>query len=174
MYLNKEKEQHSGVAFADISNYFPVAFSDPISGAKTLVDWDDEVEQFLLDINGEPFENHPYLDPTFSLDDTQIKVLSAKILINKKLISEGSSEWQPAFLQHAIWHKIEENEPITSISIEDVGETESSTMNELLGLLFMQENIPAGGLDELSFDYWRDLTELLDNSVLEQMVSKCR
>lgn len=40
-------------------------------------------------------------------------------------------------------------------------------MNELIVLLFMQEEIPQEGIHELIFDYWRDLDEPLDNSVMD-------
>lgn len=142
VYLNKEKRQHWDVTFDAISDYFPVAFNDTVSGVKTFVDWEDEIGQFVLDINGEPYENYAFLDSTFNLDDTQIKTLSASISLNKKVIFEGGGEWQPTSLQFAIWERIDESEPITSIEVYNVGETTTATMNEVLGLLFMQENIP--------------------------------
>ena len=47
-------------------------------------------------------------------------------------------------------------------------------MNEILGLLIIQENIPESGLEELSFYHWPSLKEgTLDDSVLQQYVNKC-
>ena len=71
-----------------------------------------------MDINGEPFENHLFLDPTFSLEDTEVKIFSARVLLNEKVISEGGKEWQPAKMQHAIWNEIDEQESITSVMID--------------------------------------------------------
>ena len=45
-------------------------------------------------------------------------------------------------MQHAIWDKIGEKEPITSVKIENVKETTNVVTNELVGLLALQENIP--------------------------------
>ena len=98
--------------------------------------------EFVFDINGEPFENLPFLDSSFSLDDTKTKTVNAKVSINEKVISEGGKEWLQASMQHAIWEKIDEKESITSIKIENVRETTTATMNELISILVMQENIP--------------------------------
>ena len=57
-------------------------------------------------------------------------------------------------MQHAIWDKIYENESITSVKIENVKETTTATMNELIGILVMQENIPQEGFQELVFHQW--------------------
>ena len=67
----------------------PITFSDDISGIKATVDFDEEVKEFVFDINGEPFENHPFLDSSFCLDDKETKIICAKVSINEKVISEG-------------------------------------------------------------------------------------
>lgn len=65
---------------------------------KAVVDWDLEISEFILDLNGEPFENYMYLDSSFSLDTSEAKIMSAEILINGKSVSKGGCEWQPVFL----------------------------------------------------------------------------
>ena len=50
-------------------------------------------------------------------------------------------EWQSYMTQHKIYYVIDQRIPITSIEIKEVKETESSVMNELLGLLSIQDNI---------------------------------
>ena len=108
--------------------------------------------RFVFDIDGEPFENLPFLDSSFCADDRKTKILNAMVFVNEKLISEGGKEWLPASMQHAIWDKIEESEPITSLKILKVQETTTATMNELISLLVMQENIPEEGLQVLVLD----------------------
>ena len=84
----------------------PITLSDDVSGIKATVDFDEELGEsgeFTFDINGEPFENHLFLDSSFSLDDTKTKIINAKVSINEKVISEGGKEWQPSSMQHAIW-----------------------------------------------------------------------
>ena len=52
-------------------------------------------------------------------------------------------------------------------------------MNELIGLITLQENIPEQGLQELVFNKWEDstakkhLVEPLDESVMQSLLSKC-
>ena len=97
-----------------------MTLSDDVSGIKATVDFDEEAGElgmFVFDINGEPFENHPFLDSSFSLDDTKTKTVSAKVSINEKVISEDGKEWLQASIQHAIWRNIAEKEQITSIKI---------------------------------------------------------
>ena len=60
------------------------------------------------------------------------------------------------------------------MKIEDVKETATSILNELIGLLSQQENIPQEGLQELVFNKWgKDLVEPLDESVMQSLFSKC-
>ena len=75
---------------------FPITLSDDVSGVKALLDWDEEIKEYVLDLNGEPFENLVYLDPSHNPDDLETKTISAKITINEKLITDGGGiEWQP-------------------------------------------------------------------------------
>ena len=52
-------------------------------------------------------------------------------------------------------------------------------MNELIGLLTLQENIPEQGLQELVLSEWgqfgskKYLVEPLDDSVMQSLLSKC-
>lgn len=93
--LNKENPSFSGKPFGDLSA-FPIVITDDVSGVKALLDWDRDLSEFILDIDGEPFENFVYLDPSFSLEDTETKTIQAKISINDKIITDGSGiEWLP-------------------------------------------------------------------------------
>ena len=171
--LNKENFHITGKKFSDAPSIFPVILTDDVSGIKAKVEFNEEVGQFTFDINEEPFENFPFLDASFSLDDTEVKIVSATVLINDKLISEGGKEWQPASMQHAIWDQIHEEEKITSVKIEKVRETTTATMNELIGIVAMQENIPQEGLQELVFNQWdymssrQHLVKPLDDSAMQ-------
>lgn len=52
-------------------------------------------------------------------------------------------------------------------------------MNEMIGLVAMQENIPHEGIHELVFNRWeyhdddKQLVEPLDESVMQSLLSKC-
>ena len=77
-------------------------------------------------------------------------------------------------MQHAIWEKIEETEQITSVKVENIFDTKTTTINELIGLLLMQENIPEEGLQELALDGGNEqMREPIDESVLQSLFSKC-
>ena len=110
--LNKANCNKTGIPFNETASALPITLSDDVSGIKATVDFDLEVGQFVFDINGEPFENHPFLDSSFTLEDTETKIISAKISINEKIVSEGGKEWQPAYMQHSIWNEIQDKEPI--------------------------------------------------------------
>ena len=94
--LNKENFHSTNKKFSDAPSIFPVTLTDDVSGIKAKVDFDEDVGEFFLEINDEPFENLSFLDASFSLDDTQVKILNATVTINEKVISEGGQEWQPA------------------------------------------------------------------------------
>ena len=91
--LNKANFTRSGIAFADIASVLPCTLVDDVSGVKAFIDWDEEAEEFILDLNGEPFENLVFLDDSFSLEDTETKVLNATVTINDEIISEAGCEW---------------------------------------------------------------------------------
>ena len=81
----------------DTTSALPITLSDEVSGIKATVDWDEkagESGEFVFDINGEPFENYPFLDSSFCLYDTKTKIISAKVTINDKVVSEHGKEWQ--------------------------------------------------------------------------------
>lgn len=145
-----------------------MTLNDEISGIKATVDFDDEIGEFVFDIDGEPFENLVYLDPSFSLEDTEVKLFFAQIEINNKIITDGGGqEWAPHILQFAIYAQIGDDEAITSIKVTEVKDTSSAVINEILGLLAVQKNITDDGLEELEFCNWNcKKTEPLDQSVL--------
>ena len=78
-------------------------------------------------------------------------------------------------MQHAIWENIDEKEQITSVKIEDVRSTTSATLNELISLLLLQENIPEEGLLELAFSGGdQQMRASIDDSVMQSLLSKCQ
>ena len=102
------------------------------------------------------------------------KIISAMVSINEKIVSEGGKEWQPAWMQHAIWDMINEKEQITSVKVEKVRETTTATMNELIGIFVMQENIPEKGFQELTLGGGDEqMSETLDDSIMQSLLSKC-
>ncbi len=93
--LNKAHKKRTGITFDNIGSVLPVTLTDEVSGIKATVDYDQEEGKFVFDINGIPSENYPFLDPSFSLEDTKIQVLCAKINMNDKVVNdEGGREWQ--------------------------------------------------------------------------------
>ena len=88
---------------------------------------------------------------------------------------EGGKEWQPCFLQHAIYAKIAEKELITSMKIEEISDTSPATFNEMLDLLLAErENIPEEGLHELVLSGGdMHLSEPLDSSVMQSLLNYC-
>ena len=91
--LNKANYNKTGIPFGGTNSVCPIVLSDVVSGIKATVDFDEIVGEFVFDINEEPFENHLFLDSSFSLDDTKTKVLCAKVSINEKVVSEHGKEW---------------------------------------------------------------------------------
>ena len=72
--LNKANYFKTGVPFSETRSLFPVTLSDEVSGIKATVDFDEELGEkgeFVFDINGEPFENHLYVE-NYALDDTKV------------------------------------------------------------------------------------------------------
>ena len=77
-------------------------------------------------------------------------------------------------MQHAIWAKIDEREPITSLKLESVQNTAVPIMNELIGLLTVQENFSNEGLHQLVFSGGdKHMGEPLDLSVMGSLLGKC-
>ena len=126
-------------------------------------------------MNDEPFENYCFLDPSFCSESAKAKILSASIRLNNKVIFKGAKDWQPASVQQAIWNQIGEKEPLISLKVWGLSDTETSTVNELFGLLLQQENIPQEGLKELMLDGGDEhMSEPLDSSVMQSLLSKCK
>lgn len=78
-------------------------------------------------------------------------------------------------MQHAIWDQIDEKETITSLQIENVINTTSATMNEMLNLI-MQEQIPQTGLKELNLSTGAKdhrMNEPLNESIMQSLLNKC-
>lgn len=72
MKLNKQMATFTNIPFGDTSK-LPLTLIDEELGVKALVDFDEEIHEFVLDINGEPFECHVYLDPSFNPDSKEVK-----------------------------------------------------------------------------------------------------
>ena len=171
---NKAKFTKAGITFDNIGSILPVTLTDEVSGIKATVDYDKEEGKFVFDINGQPSENYPFLDSSFSLEDTETKIINCKISMNDKVVSEGGKEWLDASLQQAIYTKIEEEEPIKSFKVEEVMQTSTPVLNEMLGCVAMQEDIPEEGLKELIFYWWSNVSEPVDSSVMESLQQKCQ
>ena len=78
-------------------------------------------------------------------------------------------------MQHAIWNMIDEEEPLTSVKIEGIVDTTTPVMNELIGLVVNQENIPQEGFKELCLSTLNGgLNQPLDDSVTQSLLSKCQ
>ena len=108
------------------------------------------------------------------MPDPKIRIINAMVILNEKTISEGGKEWQPIPTQVAIWKQIEEKEPITSVKIEDISETTNATMNELIGLIFMQKNFSKTGLQELVLKGGDlNMRGTLDEDVMQSLSSQC-
>ena len=172
--LGKANFNKSGITFDNIGCVLPVTLTDEVSGIKATVDFDQDQNKFVFDINGTPNENYPFLDSSFSLEDTEVKIIDAKISMNDTVVSEGGKEWLDASLQQAIYTKIEEEEPIKSFKVEEVMQTSTPVLNEMLGCVAMQEDIPEEGLKELIFYWWSNVSEPVDSSVMESLQQKCQ
>lgn len=57
--------------------------------------------------------------------------------------------------------------------LSDVRDSNASVVNELIGLLLIQQNIAETGLEKLQFSGWRHISGLLDASVLQSLAAKC-
>ena len=109
---------------------------------KAQMNFDEKIKEYYIDLNGEPYEGLVYLDPEFNPDGKELKLICAKVLINdKEILSNTTQEWQPSALQHAIYSQIGDEESIFSIEVIDVSNTKAAVMNELIGLLAIQQNI---------------------------------
>ena len=65
---------------------------------------------------------------------------------------------------------------IRAVKVEDISQTSSATMNQMLDavLLLLQKKIPLEGLDELALGGGdKHMSEPLDNSVMQSLLSKC-
>ena len=171
--FNKEKKEFTRVPFGDITP-FPIILMDEEIGVKAVVDFDEETQEFLLDLNGECYEDLVYLDPSFTPEDKEVKLIKAEVRINGKQVLDGSAiEWLPHTMQFAIYSQIGEDEPIKSIEIKNVSVTTAAVMNELIGLLAMQRNLSETTLQELIFNSWQGISEPLDDSLLQELFAKC-
>lgn len=56
MTLNKVQKTFTGQAFGDMMSELPVVLNDVESGVEAVVDFDTEIKEWVLNINGEPFE----------------------------------------------------------------------------------------------------------------------
>ena len=95
--LGKARKTLAGKPIGD-STAFPLTLNAEEIGVKAIIDLDIAIDEYLVDINGEPYECLPYLDPSFNLEDTEIKTISGWIKINEKIVLEGGAEWQPYVL----------------------------------------------------------------------------
>ena len=75
---------------------------------KAFVDWCDEINEFVLDINGQPFESHVYIEPNYNPDDLKLKFITATVAVNQKKIidDEMTQEWSANSMQNAFYDTI--------------------------------------------------------------------
>ena len=90
--LNKKVERYSNVPFGDTSK-FPITLLDDAIDVKGVVDFDEGIREFVLDLNGEPLETLVYLDPTYDPDNKEVKTVCAYAYINNITIFKGTLEW---------------------------------------------------------------------------------
>lgn len=82
-------------------------------------------------------------------------------------------------MEHAIWERIHEKELITSLKIQDIQETSTASVNEMIGLVAQQDNFTNESLKELVFNQWdfkireKYIKEPLEDSVIESLFRKC-
>lgn len=57
--------------------------------------------------------------------------------------------------------------------MEFVEKSKAVVINELISLLASQPNIPSVGLLELKFMHWKQISETLDDAVLQSLAWKC-
>ena len=84
--------------------------------------------------------------------DLDVKTITAFVSINGKIIlgktdlagnpDPSPTEWWPSTVQRSLrWKIYDDNESITSIKVARVLKTKAFVMNELIGLLAIQQNI---------------------------------
>lgn len=85
--FGKASENRTRQPFNDPTAW-PISISDTETGMKAQVDFDDEADKFLLDLNGEAFESLTYLDPTYCADEAKAVSFGGKIWVNGKLVTD--------------------------------------------------------------------------------------
>ena len=55
--LNKASFEREEVPYEELSMLFPITLYCDVAGVKGTIDYDDEIKQFLLDIDGEHYED---------------------------------------------------------------------------------------------------------------------
>ena len=80
----------------DDNSRLPIVLNDEEIKVKAEVDYDDEINEYVLYLNGEAYENLLYLSPTFNPFDKEVKTICATVTINDKVILDGTTqEWNP-------------------------------------------------------------------------------
>lgn len=69
--VGKAFESVTNVSFGDTSA-FPIVLNEENIGVKIVLDFDQGVDEYLVDVNGEPMECLPYLDSSFCLEDNSV------------------------------------------------------------------------------------------------------
>ena len=57
------------------------------------MDFDEEIREYVLDLNGEPYEGLFYLANDFDPSDKKFKVIEVDVDINGKNVLSGFQEW---------------------------------------------------------------------------------
>ena len=66
----------------DDKSRLPLTLQDEDIGVKAVIDWSTDSQEFVLDINGEPFEGYVYIEPDFDPDSLKLKFITATATIN--------------------------------------------------------------------------------------------
>ena len=165
--LNKDVKTLTNVSFEDKSQ-LPITLSDEEIGVKAIVDWNFDISEFMLDINGKPFESHFYMAPNFNPDDDiKLKKITANVTTNQQKIMEDdmTQEWQPFSVQNALDYVIGD-EPLAAIEVTSVKDTKADVLNELIGLFTIQSNFSETDF-KLVLSNWTGINEPLDASIFE-------
>ena len=84
----------TNIPFEDSSS-FPLTVNDELIKVKAEVGFDEEIGQYYLDLNGEPYESLVFLNQDYNPTGKEVKKFAAWVKINEKeILSEQTlHEW---------------------------------------------------------------------------------
>ena len=74
---------------------------------KIQFNWDSESNEPILLLDGKDHDSLPWIDPSFRLDEQELPIYYARLVISDVWITEWSEpfEWEPHVLEHRIFEK---------------------------------------------------------------------